>query len=120
MEHLAVIRSIPGGTLRGVLNLLNRGAAGGGALVVVVADLPAAELQAVVRLRGGFGALTIVQFDRSAWDPAAEQGQAVASPALMRIVSGTSFAEVWNRTMTGRRRSGGGVPVGTTVPGVRA
>jgi uncharacterized protein (DUF58 family) len=119
MEHLAVIRSVPGGTLRGVLNLLNRGAAGGGALVVVVADLPPAELQAVVRLRGGFGALTIVQFDRSSWDPAAEPVQAVASPALMRIVGGTTFAEVWNRTMSRRRRPGG-VPLGTTVPGVRA
>jgi uncharacterized protein (DUF58 family) len=118
MEHLAVVQATPGGTLRGVVDALGRGMGGGGALVVIVANLATAELQAVARMRGGYGSLTIVQFDASAWDSGAAPASPSGSVALLRVTSAAPFADVWNQAMRVRTRSGH-VPVATTVEAIR-
>jgi uncharacterized protein (DUF58 family) len=108
MEHLATVQATPGGTLRGVLDVLAQ-SAGGGALVVIVANIAQAELHAVARLRTGFGSLTVVQFDRSSWDATAPAApEATASTQLLRVTRSLSFPDAWNKAM--RARSGGRRP----------
>lgn len=102
MEHLATVQMTQGGTLRGVLDVLSR-AAGGGALVVIVANIAHAELQAVARVRSSFGSLAVVQFERSSWEPTAPPEPApMPSPQLIRVTSQTSFADGWNNVMRAR------------------
>jgi uncharacterized protein (DUF58 family) len=118
MEHLAVVQSTPGGTLRGVLDALGK-SGGGGNLVVIVADLAEAELRATARLSSSFGGLTVVQFDRSSWDSAAPEPATIPSRNLLRITRSLSFPDAWSRAMRQGRRSTDGPPAPTTVAGIR-
>jgi uncharacterized protein (DUF58 family) len=93
MEHLAVVPAAVAGSLRRSVELLSRRSTGG-ALVAIVADVPAEDLRALARLRPRYGSLTIVQFDRSAWDPTATAGSAADGPVL-RVTSAARFASTW-------------------------
>lgn len=106
MEHLAVVPPSPVGSLRRSIKMLSRRSTGG-ALVVIVAEVPADDLRATVHLRSRYGSLTIVHIDRSAWDPGAAVGPPPAVPAL-RVTRETPFVTGWNnyvRTATRRGRS---------------
>jgi uncharacterized protein (DUF58 family) len=97
MEHLAVVQTTSGASLRGMIESLNR-SGNGGALVVVLAEVPDDEVRALRRLRSRFGSVTVVVIDRSSWDPAA----ALPPPAdgtVLRITRERSFAETWNTTI---------------------
>ena len=73
---------------------------------MVVALVPPADLDRLARLRRRFGSLTIVQFDRSAWDPSAAAAPAGrGGEALMHIPSGASFADTWNQSVRPSRRT---------------
>jgi uncharacterized protein (DUF58 family) len=106
MEHLAVVDTSSTGSLRRTIEMLNRRSSGG-ALVVIVADVPAEDLRAVANLRGRYGSVTVVHFDRSAWDPTAPVGPAI-DPGVMRITRDAPFARTWNAYV--RTTSGSGRP----------
>lgn len=94
LEHLAVVQTTPGGGLGPTLELLaQRG--GGGALVAVVAGVPAADLASLRALRGRYGSVTVVHLDRSAWDPRAPVGEPLDGRAL-HITREAPFAPTWN------------------------
>ena len=106
MEHLAVVPLASDGSLRRSVEVLSRRSIGG-ALVVVVAEVPLEDLRATAHLRGKFGSLTLVHIDRSAWDPHAAVGPAPAHPVL-RVTRDAPFADAWNtfaRTATRRGRA---------------
>jgi len=106
MEHLAVVPAAPTGSLRRSIEMLSRRSTGG-ALVVLVAEVPADDLRATVHLKSRYGSLTIVHIDRSAWDPGAAVGPPPEVPAL-RVTRETPFAVTWNahvRTSTRRGRA---------------
>jgi uncharacterized protein (DUF58 family) len=118
MEHLAVVQATPGGTLRGALDLLRRSGAGGN-LVVIVANLAPAELESVAQLSPSFGALTIVQFDRSSWDVGAPTPPPPAAANVLRVTRDRPFLDTWNQAMGARGRGRvGRPPVATAVAGV--
>ncbi len=106
MEHLAVVPASPTGSLRRSIDMLSRRSTGG-ALVVLVAEVPGDDLRAAAHLRSRYGSLTIVHIDRSAWDASAAVGPPPDVPA-MRITRDAPFASTWNmhvRTSTRRGRS---------------
>ncbi|MFL6204509.1 MAG: DUF58 domain-containing protein [Acidimicrobiales bacterium] len=94
MEHLAVVPASPTGSLRRSVEMLTRRSTGG-ALVILVAEVPSDDLRATVQLRPRYGSVTVVHIDRSAWDPGAPVGPAPAVPAL-RITRDNPFAPAWN------------------------
>ncbi|HEV8115947.1 MAG TPA: DUF58 domain-containing protein [Acidimicrobiales bacterium] len=109
MEHLAVVPASSTGSLRRAIEMLGRRSTGG-ALVVLVAEVPADDLRAAVHLRSRYGSLTIVHIDRSAWDPGADEGPPPVVPAL-RVTRDVPFATAWNayvRNTTRRGRTAGG------------
>jgi hypothetical protein len=77
----------------------------GGALVVLVAEVPSDDLRAAVHLRSRYGSLTIVHIDRSAWDPGAAVGPAPEVPAL-RVTRDAPFASAWNSYVRAATRRG--------------
>jgi uncharacterized protein (DUF58 family) len=94
MEHLAVVQAAAGASLHRILELLDQ-RAGGGALVAVVAGVPVADLVALRSLRARYGSVTIVQLDRSAWDPRAPVGAPVDGRVL-HVTRDAPFAVTWN------------------------
>lgn len=103
MEHLAVVPSAAAGSMRRAVEMLGRGSTGG-SVVVIVAEPSDEDLRAAATLRGRYGSLTIVQVDRSAWDPGAPVGPAPATPVL-RITRDAPFADVWNAHIAAGRRT---------------
>ncbi|MGH2684801.1 MAG: DUF58 domain-containing protein, partial [Actinomycetota bacterium] len=95
MEHLAVVAASGDSPVLRVLDSLRRSATGG-ALVVLVGHVAAAERDAIVRLRNTFGALTLVTFG----DNTGEQ-----RPGEIRVTPDVPFATAWNTVM--KRRSVG-------------
>ncbi len=94
MEHLAVVPPATAGSLRRSVEMLSRHSSGG-AVVVIVAEATAEDLRAASSLRSRYGSLTIVQIDRSAWDPGAPV-DATPAPNLLRISRDAPFASTWN------------------------
>jgi uncharacterized protein (DUF58 family) len=104
MEHLAVVPASPIGSLRRSVDMLARHSTGG-ALVVIVAEVPSDDLRAAVHLRSRYGSLTIVHIDRSAWDPGAAIGPPPEVPAL-RVTRDAPFASTWNSYVRAATRRG--------------
>jgi uncharacterized protein (DUF58 family) len=104
MEHLAVVPAAPTGSLRRSVEMLGRHATGG-ALVVIVAEVPAEDVRATLHLRSRYGSLTIVHIDRSAWDPGAPIGPAPSIPVL-RVTRDAPFATSWNTFVRSTTRKG--------------
>lgn len=94
MEHLAIVPASPSGSLRRSVEMLSRHSTGG-ALVIIVAEVPSDDQRATVQLRPRYGSVTVVHIDRSAWDPSAPIGPAPVIPAL-RITRDNPFASAWN------------------------
>ena len=106
MEHLASVEATNDSGFQRVLDRVARSAAGG-ALVVVVAQVPPPDLQRLAQLRRRFGSFTIVQFDPSSWDPRArrDEGPAAGTATVLRIDADAPFAERWNHAMGPDRRA---------------
>lgn len=109
MEHLAVVPAAPSGSLRRSVELLSRRSTGG-ALVAIVADVPADDLRALQSLRPRYGSLTIVHLDRSSWDPSAPEGPPPSVPTL-RITREARFAPTWDAHVRSRTRARTGTAV---------
>jgi uncharacterized protein (DUF58 family) len=98
MEHLAVVPPTSNANLRRVVESLARRSTGG-ALVVVLAEVPDDDLRAVAALRGRYGSVTIVQIDRSSADASAPEG--TPSPLAIglggvRVTRTAPFAASWD------------------------
>jgi hypothetical protein len=97
MEHLASVEATNDAGFQRVLDRLVA-SAGGGALIVMVALPSPADLDRLARMRHRFGSLTIVQFDRSSWDPSAPpNGGGRQSNSVLRVTRDASFADTWNQ-----------------------
>lgn len=113
MEHLACLEAGHDTAWRRVLDRLARSSTGG-ALVVVAAEVAPDELDALARLRGRFGAVTIVRFDRSSWDPLTEPAPGRVEPGVLLVTRDRPFPVAWSQRVgprrvepTGWRPSGG-------------
>jgi uncharacterized protein (DUF58 family) len=106
MEHLAIVPAATSGSLRRAVEMLSR-RSNGGAMVVILAEVPGEDLRAAASLRGRYGSLTVIQVDRSAWDPSAPVGPPPEG-AVLRVTRDTPFAVGWDAYVRGmglRRRS---------------
>jgi uncharacterized protein (DUF58 family) len=104
MEHLATVPASAGGTLRGMVEAVGRDG-GSGALVVVLASVAESELVGLRSARGRHGSLTVVQFDRSCWDPTHPAPAGAVSSALVIATRELPFVDAWNRAMHPRARA---------------
>ena len=104
LERLAVVDAHSDSELAPLLGTL-RHAGGGGSLVVVGTALtPKPDLDAVARLRRGFGTVTLVVLERSVLDPTAAGGPTPAAPsaAVVRVGGADEFARAWDHAMASR------------------
>ena len=101
MEHLAILRAAPQGSMRRAIEQIGHRSTGG-ALVVITAEAPTDDLRATLPLRGRYGSLTLVVVDQSAWDPGARVGPSPEVPAL-HITRHAPFAATWNDHVARRR-----------------
>ncbi len=108
MEQLAVVPRSRTVSLHPLLNLLKRGP--GGALVAILASPTDEDIDALLKLRGRFGMVTIVLFERSSWDPSPEAGERRVRLAIppgarrvrvLRITDERQFAGAWNQVAGG-------------------
>ncbi|MBV8304510.1 MAG: DUF58 domain-containing protein [Acidimicrobiia bacterium] len=106
MERLASVGPTRDDRFTGVLGSLTKPGNAGGFVALFTGEAPAKEVQNVARLQWRFASLTVVLFDRSAYDPtAAARGHRQTAPAtgsLVRVDSTTSFAPAWNQAFGGR------------------
>ena len=110
MERLASVSSTRDDRFTGVLGSLTKPGNAGGFVGLFTADAPSKEVQNVARLQWRFASLTVVLFDRSAYDPAvAAQGRRAtpATGSLVRVDGATPFATAWNRAFSGRAAMAG-------------
>jgi hypothetical protein len=108
MERLAIVRAVRSDRLAGVLGALRRAGNAGAMVAVVTAIVPSEELERLARLRGRFGALSLVLIERSAWDPDAGAGPDHRPPSvakLVRVTRDVPFAVAWNHAFAGRSRA---------------
>jgi hypothetical protein len=103
MEHLAVVPACAGGTLRGMVESLSATTTSG-SLVVVVGGIGDTELAMLTGQRGRFGSVSVVLFDRSAWDPSAPVPTRASARGVVRADRDQPFATAWNRAMHPRAR----------------
>lgn len=101
LQHLAVLPATSTGSLRRAVEMLGRRSTGG-ALVVILAEVPSEDLRATATLRGRFGSLTIVQVDRSSWDPRAPITPARGAGVVL-VTRDDPFPVVWNKHVRRQR-----------------
>jgi uncharacterized protein (DUF58 family) len=112
LEYLAAASPRDGMSLVSVLGGLSRHGSTGGLVIVTTSRAATQDLAAAGALRPGFGASTVVLFERSAWDatPAGIQAPTKGVPSagrFVRVTAGHPFAEAWEQSVTaGRRRVG--------------
>ncbi len=105
LEHLASVQATNDANHRRVIDRLVRSSTGG-ALVVVVAMMPANELEQVFRLGSRFGSLRIVQFDPSSWGSTGPiAASAPTRENIIRVTASMPFATAWNRSVRPDRRN---------------
>jgi hypothetical protein len=106
METLASVTATRDDRLAGVLGSLTKPGNAGGLVALFTADAPSKEVHNVARLQWRFASLTVVLFDRSAYDrTVAAQGRRGSAPAVASIVhvdGSHPFAAAWNTAFSGR------------------
>lgn len=106
METLASVGLAHDDRLAGVLGSLTRPGNAGGLVALFTAEAPTKEVQSVARLQFRFASLTVVLFDRSAYDlSVAPQSGRRALPvtgSIVRVDGSNSFAAAWNQAFSGR------------------
>jgi uncharacterized protein (DUF58 family) len=111
METLASVGPTRDDRLAGVLGSLTKPGNAGGLVALFTADAPNKEVQNVGRLQWRFASLTVVLFERSAYDPAVPaQSRRRAAPAvgsIVRVDGSHSFSAAWNQAFGGRTAMAG-------------
>ncbi len=98
LEHLAIVEpshARPGQLVR-TIDRLARSA--DGAVAAIATDAAAPDLALLSRLRRSFGLAVIALFERSADQPARNEGPSV-DPGVVRVTADNPFAGAWNRAM---------------------
>lgn len=114
MEHLATVRASRDDRLAATLAALRR-EGNGGALAFVTAGAPAPDLHALGPLRSRFGAVWVVVFEPSSYDPDTAAlrpppaREAVPGTRLVRVTAGAPFPAAWNAAVARARRHAAGV-----------
>ncbi|MBV8386061.1 MAG: DUF58 domain-containing protein [Acidimicrobiia bacterium] len=109
METLASVGLTRDDRLSAVLGSLTRPGNAGGLVALFTAEAPNSDVQNIARLQFRFASLTVVLFDRSAYDPnaPADRKRAPAvSAGLVRVDGGQPFATAWNQAFSGRTTAG--------------
>ncbi|MBV8986541.1 MAG: DUF58 domain-containing protein [Acidimicrobiia bacterium] len=109
METLASVGLTRDDRLSAVLGSLTRPGNAGGLVALFTAEAPDSDVQNIARLQFRFASLTVVLFDRSAYDPnaPADRKRAPAvSAGLVRVDGGRPFATAWNQAFSGRTTAG--------------
>src|SRR2546423_2839604 len=110
METLASVDLTREDRLTAVLGSLTTPGNAGGLVAIFTAEAPTDEVQNIARLQFRFASLTVVMFDRSAYDltvapkPRRRAGPLVGS--VIRADGSHSFAAGWNETFGGRALAG--------------
>ncbi len=109
LEYLAAANPRDGMSLVSVLGGLSRHGSTGGLVIVTTSRAASQDLAAAGTLRRGFGASTVVLFERSAWDMTSAGAQAPIRTVprggrFVRVTAESSFAEAWEQTVPGGRR----------------
>jgi uncharacterized protein (DUF58 family) len=108
MEYLATVEPTDEGAFRGSLDRLHRSAIGG-ALVIFVANMPRAELDALLGLRSRFGWVQIVKFEPSSWGSDTADESNGQHQHLLRVTQERPFPTLWETALArhdvGSRRS---------------
>ena len=111
LEYLATVNPSEQGTLQAATTTLHRTSAGG-ALVAVLGSADRPEIDAVLRLKSSYGAVSVVVFPTAAGGsritPRTTRGRDAAT--VMVVPPEASFQTTWNR-MSGLRPA----PVGSTA-----
>ena len=112
LEYLAAASPRDGMSLVSVLGGLSRHGSTGGLVIVTTSRAASQDLAAAGALRRGFGASTVVLFERNAWDPtpAGTQAPTRAVPSggrFVRVTSACPFPDAWELTVTSGRRGAG-------------
>jgi hypothetical protein len=102
MEHLATADVSSFGSLKNVVEALHQ-AGGGGALFATVGAAPAADVEALLRLRRRFGSVNVVIFGRSAEAPTSAADGLSQHTRVVHVNHGESFARTWNKAASERR-----------------
>ncbi|MBK9181206.1 MAG: DUF58 domain-containing protein [Acidimicrobiales bacterium] len=100
VEHLATLQASDASNLRATLGVLAR-SAHGGALVAIVARAPASDLDAIARLRSGYGSVSTVVFEPTSWDPTAREPAPRPAPGAdeIRVRAGRPFPDAWRASV---------------------
>ena len=112
LEHLATVEATGDDRLAGAVASLRR-AGNGGSLVVVTTALAApADLDALARLRGRYGGLALVVFERSSWEPSAVTARVPPVPlpavgTVVRVTAAEPFRLAWDRALAGAAAGAG-------------
>ncbi|MBV8161811.1 MAG: DUF58 domain-containing protein [Acidimicrobiia bacterium] len=106
MERLASVGPTRDDRFTGVLGGMTKPGNAGGLVCLFTAEAPAQEVQNVARLQWRFASLTVVLFDRSAYDPTqaapGRRGPDGPGGSVVRVDGATSFAAAWNQAFSGR------------------
>jgi uncharacterized protein (DUF58 family) len=105
MERLASVGPTRDDKFAGVLGNLTKPGNAGGFVALFTANAPGKEVQNVARLQWRFASLTVVLFDKSAYDPTvttAGRRETPAAGSMIRVDAATPFATAWNRAFSGR------------------
>ena len=112
LEYLAAASTRDGMSVVSVLGGLTRHGSSGGLVIVTTSRAASQDLAAAGTQRPGFGASTVVIFERSSWDltPAGSQAPARAVTGggrFVRVAAGYPFPAAWDQTVAGGHRRTG-------------
>ena len=105
MEKLATVTASPTDRLSDVLGNLSRAGNAGSLVSILTAEAAGGDRERVARLRWRFGSVTLVLFERPAYDPTLPGSRPSALPAGADVVpvdGAHPFAKAWNQAMAGR------------------
>lgn len=107
LERLAAAQAEPGASLAALVASLRREGNGGALAIITTAEASDADLQAAARLRGRFGHVSLVLFDRSAYDRNGDGGlrdrRVPPGPTVVRVTGTVPFAAAWDQSIHRRR-----------------
>jgi uncharacterized protein (DUF58 family) len=107
LEHLAGATTGRDDNLAAILSSLRREGNGGALAVITTAVAPGTDLDRVARLRGRFGTVTLVLFERSSFEragaglPAPQAVRGVST--VVRVSADRPFASAWSEAVAGHR-----------------
>jgi uncharacterized protein (DUF58 family) len=111
MERLAVIGRSRTDQLASVLAALRRAGNAGALAAIVTSEVPVGDIELLSRLQTRFGSVTLVQFERGAYQAGAAGPRPRPLPAFGNTVTARGdepFAVAWNRAF-------GAAPIGSSA-----